>query len=171
MRTLLSASALLAATALAACSPEVSKQSAPERAEADSSIVSELAGVATIVDADTIRIGPRRIRFDGVLAPREEARCGDINLERASTDALRNVVGLGEVRCRISDIPDSRGRDIAQCRAGDVDIQERMVELGMARDWPQHSNGAYADEEARARAAGLGGWAADCPANVWDDGA
>lgn len=157
--------------ALIGCSREVSKQSAPERSEADAAIVSELVGVATIVDADTIRIGPRRIRFDGILTPAQGARCGDVNMTRASADALREITGLAEVRCRISDIPDARGRDIAQCRAGDVDIQARMVELGMARDWPQHSNGAYADEEARARAAGLGGWAASCPADVWDDGA
>jgi endonuclease YncB( thermonuclease family) len=157
--------------ALLGCSREVSKQTAPERLEADAAIVSELVGVATVVDADTIRVGPRRIRFDGILAPAQNARCGDVNLSRASADALREITNRVEVRCRISDIPDARGRDIAQCRAGDVDIQARMVELGMARDWPQHSNGAYADEEATARAARLGGWAASCSADVWEEDA
>lgn len=154
---------------LANCTEEAAKQTAAPSAEADAAIVSEIVGFATVTDGDTIRIGPRRIRFDGIDAPEQGRMCGEINIYLAAGDALREVTRAHEVRCRISDQPDAYGRDIAQCRAGDTDLNEYMVAHGWARDWPRYSNGAYADEEAAARAAQLGVWSASCPADLWGD--
>jgi endonuclease YncB( thermonuclease family) len=152
---------------IAGCSPAVEKQAEPERLDADAAIVSEIVGVATISDGDTIRIGERRIAFDGIASPRERAMCGETNANRAATDALRSLVRSNEVRCAISDLPDDQGRDVARCRVGDTDLNEYMVSNGWARDVPAHSNGAYADEEAAAREAGRGVWGLSCAADPW----
>jgi endonuclease YncB( thermonuclease family) len=148
--------------------PPAPKAQGPD--EADSNVVSELAGIATVRDGDTIRIGDRRVRFDGVLAPERRTMCGEVDVYRGSIDALRSVTRSHEVRCRISDQPDGEGTTVAQCRTEEeADIGKYMVANGWARDWPFYSGGAYADEEARARAAGIGIWSQSCPANIWGD--
>jgi endonuclease YncB( thermonuclease family) len=151
----------------ASCSPPEQKQpAAPEPSEADSAIVSEIVGVATISDGDTIRIGERRIRFDGVQTPRPRATCGETNVHRAATDALRSVIRSNEVRCSISDLP-SDGQDVARCRVGETDLGEYMISNGWARDVVAESNGAYADEEAAAREARRGVWGLTCATDPW----
>lgn len=134
---------------------------------ADAATATEIVGVAIVSDGDTIRIGPRHIRFDGIDSPPQGSTCGEVNIYRSAGNALREVTNRGEVRCRISEQTDSKGRDVAQCRVGDVDLNAYMVAQGWARDWPLHSNGAYADEEAAAREAQLGVWSPSCPANLW----
>jgi endonuclease YncB( thermonuclease family) len=163
---LLAVGAAVAMT-LTNCEQQPTKQTVELPADADSSIVSEIVGLAIVSDGDTLRVGPRRIRLDGIEAPGSGAMCGPANIYRSATDALRQLTASQEVRCRISDLPDSEGRDVAQCRAGDVDVNARMVGLGMARA----SEGAYAAEQTRARAAGLGVWAAHCGADIWDEDA
>lgn len=151
---------------LCACAQEAEQPTVPEPSEAQAAIVSEIAGVATIADGDTIRIGERRIRFDGIDAPRPRAMCGETNVYRASTDALRSAIRSNEVRCSISDLP-SDGQDVARCRVGETDLNEYMVANGWARDAPAHSGGAYADEEAAARQAQRGIWALECASDPW----
>jgi endonuclease YncB( thermonuclease family) len=154
--------------ALAACAQETQPPTAAaEAADAESSIASEIVGVATISSGDTIRVGPRRVRFDGIETPRARAMCGEVNAQREATDALRSFIRSEEVRCAISDLPDDQGRDIARCRVGDADVAEYMVANGWARDVPAQSNGAYADEEAAAREAQRGVWGLACTADPW----
>jgi endonuclease YncB( thermonuclease family) len=163
--------AALSLVALAGACAQEAKQQAPEEPErADAGIVSEIVGVATISDGDTIRIGGRRIRFDGIEAPRPRAMCGEINAANAATDALRSVIRSSEVRCSISDLPDAQGRDIARCRVNERDLNEYMVANGWARDVPAHSNGAYADEQAAARQARRGVWGLACANDPWPRG-
>jgi endonuclease YncB( thermonuclease family) len=150
---------------LASCTPEPAKQAEPMMA--DSGVVSEIVGIATVSDGSTIRIGQRRIRFDGVATPGQGSMCGDVNVYRGATDALRQITRSNQVSCRISDAPDSSGRDIAQCSVEGADLGEYMVATGWAREVPRDSGGVYAEEEAAARAAGLGVWNASCPANLW----
>lgn len=150
------------------CSPPQEAQTAAaDPSDAEAAIASEIVGVATISSGDTIRVGPRRIRFDGIETPRPRAMCGDVNAQREATNALRDIVRSEEVRCAISDLPDAQGRDIAHCRVGETDIAGQMVANGWARDVPAHSNGAYADEEAAARAARRGVWGLACAADPW----
>lgn len=144
--------------------PQTDNTPAPAVDAADPA--SEISGLAVVVDGDTIRIGERTIRFDGIDAPEEGSMCGETNMDRAATDALRQATRAG-VTCRISDVPDQYGRDIAQCRAGAMDLNEHMVVNGWARDWPRYSGGAYADEEAAARAAQRGVWATNCQGDLW----
>lgn len=163
------ATLLLAIIGIAGCAQESVPQTddAPAPAVVAADPASEISGLAVVVDGDTIRIGERTIRFDGIDAPEEGSMCGETNMDRAATDALREATRAGAVTCRISDVPDQYGRDIAQCRAGAVDLNEHMVVNGWARDWPRYSGGAYADEEATARAAQRGVWAANCQGDLW----
>lgn len=149
----------------ASCTQEPAKQAEPMMA--DSGVVSEIVGIATVSDGSTIRIGQRRIHFDGVATPGQGSMCGDVNVYRAANEALRQITRSNEVRCRISDAPDASGRDIAQCSVNGADLGEHMVANGWAREIPRDSGGAYAEAEATARAAGLGVWNASCPANLW----
>lgn len=162
--------ALLLALCIGACAPETQTPTATaEPADADAGIVSEIVGVATISSGDTIRIGPRRVRFDGIATPRPRAMCGEVNVQREATNALRTLIRSDEVRCAISDLPDAQGRDIARCRVGETDIAAQMVADGWARDAPAHSGGAYADEEAAARQAQRGVWGLACTADPWPE--
>jgi endonuclease YncB( thermonuclease family) len=138
--------------------------------EANAEVVSELAGIATVRDGDTVLIGERRVRFDGILAPERRTSCGGVDVYRGAIDALRSVTRSNHVRCRISDTPDADGTTVAQCSTEDqADLGAYMVANGWARDWPAYSGGAYADEEAAARAAQRGIWSPSCPANLWGD--
>ena len=147
--------------------PQETATAAAEPADAESAIASEIVGVATISSGDTIRVGPRRIRFDGIETPRPRAMCGEVNAQREATDALRMMIRSDEVRCAISDLPDAQGRDIARCRVGEDDIAAQMVANGWARDVPADSGGAYADEEVAARQAQRGVWGLACAADPW----
>ena len=139
-----------------------------EPISAQSAVVSQFAGVVTVSDGDTLRIGDRRIQLDGIVAPQRSVRCGDTNVYRAATDALRSVTRSEDVVCQISDLPAANGHDVAQCNVGDVNLSEYMVANGWARDWPRQSGGAYADAEAAARAARRGVWGLSCPAELWN---
>jgi len=160
---------LMFCAGLAGCARDAAKQEVEPPMEAEAGVVSEIVGVATVSDGDTIRIGPRRIRLDGIATPEQGSRCGEVDVYRAAADALREITRSHEVRCRISDQPDADGRDIAQCRVGETDLNEHMVSRGWARDWPRYSGGAYADEEVIARAGQLGVWSQSCPAGLWSD--
>lgn len=156
----------LGALVLGACARET-EQKAPEPEQVSAGTFSEIVGIATVSDGDTLRIGSRRVRIDGILAPERRAMCGTVDIYRAATDGLREVTRTGDVRCRISDLPDDQGRDVAQCTVGDRDLGAYMVSHGWARDWPSASGGDYADEEATARNAGRGIWDPSCPADMW----
>jgi endonuclease YncB( thermonuclease family) len=157
--------------ALIGCTDRPAKQDAQQASpEAETDVASEITGVAVVVDGDTIRIGERQIRFDGIDAPEEGAMCGETNMDRAATNALSAITRNHRVVCRITVLPDQYGRDIAQCRAGEMDLSAYMVANGWARDWPRYSDGAYADEEAEARAAARGVWGPTCEANLWSAG-
>ncbi len=133
---------------------------------AQSAVVSEFSGIATVSDGDTLRIGERRIQLDGVFTPQRSVLCGDVNVYRAATDALREATRSAEVACRISNLP-AAGEDRARCSVRNRSLNEYMVASGWARDWPRYSNGAYAEAEAQARAAGRGVWGLSCPADLW----
>lgn len=133
--------------------------------QASAGLASEFTGVATVSDGDTIRIGAHRFQLDGISAPSRRVRCGEVNAYRAATDALRDVTRSRQVVCRISGEPDSQGQSRARCRVEDTDLNAYMVEAGWAREWP--GPGAYAEQEAAARAAQRGVWSPSCPADLW----
>jgi endonuclease YncB( thermonuclease family) len=110
-------------------------------------------GHVDVVDGDTLRMGSRRIRLDGIDAPESAQtceregfawRCGE-----DATAALRRFVGTRPVRC--VDVGEDRfGRTLARCQVGWEDIGAWMVREGLAVAYTRFSL-RYVPEEATAR--------------------
>lgn len=110
-----------------------------------------LAGQARPVDGDTLALGSTRIRLWGIDAPEAETPFG-----RQASRRMAELLALGPVQCH-----DTGGRSheriVARCEdASGRDLAERLVQAGLAVDWPKFSQGRYAPAEAQAKRAGLG---------------
>lgn len=127
---------------------------------------SEIVGVASIIDGDTIEIHGTRIRLSGVDAPESGRYCETVNVYQRASQALEHLVQGRTVSCAVSGL-DRFGRSVAICRIGGTDLSQMMVAQGWARDWPRYSHRAYADAEATARAQQRGIWGLQCPATLW----
>lgn len=160
MRLLEKAFALVCIAALTACSQAASAPQAP------ASSGSEIVGVASVTDGDTIEIHGQAIRLSGVDSPERGATCGDVNVYQRAALALSDYIDGRTVTCATSG-NDRYGRAIGTCSVGGVDLAEHMTREGWTRDWPRYSNRAYADEEREARTAGRGIWGLSCPADLW----
>jgi endonuclease YncB( thermonuclease family) len=117
-----------------------------------------------ITDGDTLRIGDERVRLWGIDAPEADQWCIDAAgaeypcglAARAVLEAL--LAARPEVICAELDV-DRNGRSVARCLAGGADLAAAMVEAGHALDWERYSQGAYAEHQRHAQAAGRGLWA------------
>lgn len=152
--------------ALANCSVEAAKERADQTATATGA--SQIAGTASVVDGDTIEIHGQRIRLSGFDTPESGKRCGDTNVYQSASLALSDFIANRTVRCTPSGT-DRYNRVVATCSVGGSGLAEYIVSQGWGRDWPRYSNGAYADEEAAARAGQRGLWGLSCPADLWGD--
>jgi endonuclease YncB( thermonuclease family) len=161
-RKAITVSAALAFVALVSCRSE--DATAPNNPHGASS--SEIVGVASVTDGDTIEIHGTAIRLSGFDAPERGSTCGATNVYQRASLALSDYIGSQTVHCA-PDGTETHGRTVATCTVGGVDLGEHMVSEGWARDWPRFSHGAYADEEESARGAHRGIWALQCPADLW----
>lgn len=125
-----------------------------------------VSGIVSVVDGDTIEMHGERIRLGGFDAPESGARCGRANVYSLAANALADRIASRTVACTVTG-RDAYGRTTANCSVDGVDLGDHMVGAGWARDWPRYSNGRYAAAEAQARAARVGIWGMDCPANLW----
>lgn len=121
-----------------------------------------IEGTARVIDGDTIAVGGKRIRLQGIDAPEARQKCtrsGSMwRCGWAATAALRGFLGGQRVQCT------GQGRDrnkrlVAVCRVNGEDIGAWMVRHGWALDYRRYSKGRYAAEEAEAKAARRGLWA------------
>jgi len=116
-----------------------------------------ITGAAEVIDGDSLRVGGRELRLEGIDAPeyRQTCRRGDSEepCGRQAREALARLVASGPLHCDI-DATDRYGRGLATCRAGAVEINRMLVRDGMAVAF-----GRYEDEEAAAQAARRGIWA------------
>jgi endonuclease YncB( thermonuclease family) len=122
-----------------------------------------IAGVAEVIDGDTIVIGGTRIRLEGIDAPEAGQTCrrkwfGSWPCGAAATDALQALLAGKTVTCEPRGL-DKYGRTLAACFADGRDVNAAMVRQGLAWAFVKYS-ATYVKEEAEARAQGLGIWQA-----------
>lgn len=132
--------------------------------------VPSIVGEASVIDGDTIAVGPLRVRLHGIDAPESDQVCpsklgGEWDCGKVATRRLSDLAHRKVVSCEALD-QDFYGRIIAVCYQGDVDLNALLVREGLAWAYMRYSED-YAAEEQSARAASIGVWQADTlPA--WD---
>ncbi|MDE8761993.1 MULTISPECIES: thermonuclease family protein [Rhizobium] len=124
----------------------------------------QLLGRASVVDGDTIEIGGRRIRLNGVDAPeswqvcqdgaRKPYRCG-----KEAAFALDDFLSKSRpTSCKAHDT-DRYGRVVADCtRADGTSVNSWLVRHGWAIDWVRYSKGAFKADQIAAKSAHAGIW-------------
>ena len=122
----------------------------------------EIAGVASVVDPDTIEIHGQRIRLHGIDAPEGGQTCLDAagrnwRCGQRAALALQDLIGRRTVTCDERDV-DRYGRIVGRCLVGDLDINEWLVAQGLALAY-RHYSRDYVAAEDQARPAGRGMWA------------
>lgn len=117
----------------------------------------EMTGIMTVTDGDTLKLNKQRIRLEGIDAPESDQTC---ILERrqwdcgtAATNALQQVINGRSVRC-VTVKKDQFKRPLATCYVGSQNLNEWLVQNGWAVSF--HS---FKQEEAMAKAARHGIWA------------
>lgn len=128
------------------------------------------AASVRVVDGDTLEVSGTRYRLHGIDAPEAGQSCakkggGNWACGKAAISAMEDLVSAGVVSCEDRG-QDGYGRTIGICRVGGRDINEAMVELGMAWAFVKYSRD-YEAAEASAREQGKGIWQAKTEA-PWD---
>jgi endonuclease YncB( thermonuclease family) len=112
-----------------------------------------------IVDGETIGLGERIVRLDGIAAPARGETCRNAAGEPfdcggAATAALTRLVAGRAVTCRIVG-QDGFGRGLGQCDTAGNDLNRSLVSGGFA----VATTGALRSHEAAARHGAQGLWA------------
>lgn len=123
-----------------------------------------IAGIASVIDGDTLDIHGQRIRLHGIDAPESAQictrtgkpwRCG-----QAAALALDDYLARRSVSC--TGLGEDRyGRTIGRCTVNGVDIEGWMADQGWAMDYTKYSKGEYSANEQRAKAEQRGIWASE----------
>jgi len=125
-----------------------------------SATAADFAGVVThVTDGDTLWVrpasggAPRKIRIEGIDAPEICQAFGPAAREALAARVLRRQVN---VRSHASD---TYHRALAHVSLGEDDLGSWMVGRGYAWSYRFHNDpGPYAQQQARAKTAGLGLW-------------
>lgn len=134
----------------------------PRTAAADAKAHPVIAGVASVVDADTLDIHGTRIRLTGVDAPEHGQQCLDpkskfVRCGQISANALDAFINSNPVSCAVED-KDRYGRSLAECTVRGQSVQAWLVSNGYAVAYRSYST-KYVPEEQAARKAKAGIWA------------
>lgn len=117
----------------------------------------DVTGRGRVSDGDSLVIGGRRIRLQGIDAPELDQTCTrdgqNFACGRLAREVLIKMVGDRTVACRSAGT-DRYGRMLGVCRVGETDIAEEMVRQGWAVAY-----GGYHFDELAARRDGVGLWA------------
>ncbi len=115
-----------------------------------------ISGRATVIDGDSLLIDDRNVRLKGIDAPELGQTCGSPSGEwacgRQARQALARLIAGRSVTCH-SWRQDRYDRDLSDCEAGAINLNQRMVEIGMAVSF-----GDFEGEEADARSENRGIW-------------
>ncbi len=129
-----------------------------------------IAGDAIVIDGDTLEIGGRRIRLEGIDAPEMAQSCQTSSGSpwRCGLTAQQKLIEITRGQTVACDAAgtDKYGRTLAVCFVEGEDINASLVRQGLARAFVRYSV-LYVPQEAEARAAGRGLWQADNIA-PWD---
>ncbi len=125
--------------------------------------LADVAGVASVIDGDTIEVHGQRIRLHGIDAPESRQLCRldgkPWQCGKDAANALAEKIARRPVTC------EDLGRDrykrmVARCTVAGEDLGEWMVSEGLALAYRRYSED-YVDEEAGAQAARRGSWASE----------
>ncbi len=123
--------------------------------------LADVAGIASVIDGDTLEIHGQRIRLHGIDAPESRQLCRldgqPWQCRKDAANALAEKIARRPVTC------EDLGRDrykriIARCTVAGEDMGAWMVSEGLALAYRRYSVD-YVDEEAEAQAARRGIWA------------
>ena len=131
-----------------------------------------LHGTATVVDGDTLDLGPARIRLFGIDAPELAQTCAGAGATRRSwpcgleaKERLAKLVSGREVTCTQEGV-DRYGRILGTCSVEGKSVNETLVEEGLAWAFVRYST-TYVAAERRARTAAHGIFSAE-NVTAWD---
>jgi len=121
----------------------------------------DLAGLAKVVDGDTLVINGTRVRLEGIDAPEAGQTCkrrllGFWACGTEATSALAHLVQDKQVRCEPRGL-DKYGRTLAVCFLDQQDVNAWMVRQGLAWAFIKYST-SYVKEEAEAKSLRIGVW-------------
>ncbi len=126
-------------------------------------VLADVAGVASVIDGDTIVVHGQRIRLHGIDAPESRQLCRQDRKPwqcgKDAANALARKIARRTVTC------EDLGRDrydrmIARCTVAGEDLGEWIVSQGLALAYRRYSLD-YVHEEADAQAAQRGLWAGE----------
>jgi endonuclease YncB( thermonuclease family) len=129
-------------------------------AKLDQSNEPSVPGPYRALDGDTLSAGVERLRLQGLDAPEYNQTCnaprGSWNCGQEARRALAGLISAASAECYGS-VRDRYDRLLVRCRAGDVDINARLVRMGLA----VASGDAFIGEEEAAQREEAGLWAGD----------
>lgn len=122
---------------------------------------SEIDGIATVVDGDTIDLAGHRIRLEGIDAPETAQTCTRASGEswdcgRAASRQLGALIQGQSLQCEGVGT-DKYARTLALCFLDGEDVNRAMVEAGYAWAFVKYSQ-RYVGAEQDARAKKIGIW-------------
>ncbi|MFD1510827.1 thermonuclease family protein [Lacimonas salitolerans] len=128
------------------------------------------AGVARVIDGDTIKVDGVTVRLHGIDAPENDQFCGGNGAPPWScglwvTDQLSTLLDGRRVTCQQVDT-DRYGRTVAKCFVGEQDIGQQLVRDGLAFAYRRYSWDYDLDEKTAAvNGRGLHGSGIQSPAD------
>ena len=118
-------------------------------------------GIGHAKDGDSLMVGNREVRLYGIDAPEWDQKCERDGRNWAcgqvAAEELSKLVTGRDLSCVAVDT-DQYHRTVAQCTAGDVDVNRAMVARGYAIAYRRYSS-AYVTAEESARVNRRGLWA------------
>ena len=106
----------------------------------------EINGPALVVDGDSLKLNGERVRLLGIDAPELHQKCEKEGKSwkcgRASTTALKKMIGSKKVECRGVEF-DRHERLLATCYVNGLNLNQNMVKIG----WAVSYRGTYRGEQ------------------------